>query len=154
MAEPGPEESQHADASGVSFADFATEIENHYKNLIAKTSAAPKDFYEHWQAFVSAVNWSERWLQGLIALELLLLLIVLIFRNDANIQGGLFLVICLLVYFSERINMYCASNWQSFATQNYFDEHGSFAVTLFSGPLLFIAVIQVVTIDSYTMCAF
>ena len=91
------------------------------------------------------MNWNERWLQGLILSEVLLLAIVLLYRNSAEMQTILFLLICALIFFSERINLYCASNWQIFSTQNYFDEHGSFAVTLFSGPLLFIALVQVVS---------
>ena len=32
-----------------SFAAFADEISNHYADMVAKASAAPKDAWEHWE---------------------------------------------------------------------------------------------------------
>ena len=95
-------------------------------------------------AFAAAIDWNERWIQMLIGFEVMLFIVVLVFRNSYEFQSVLFLVICLLVAFSERINTLCAEHWRLFATQNYFDVHGTFAITLFSGPLLFIGLVQVV----------
>lgn len=41
-----------------------------------------------------------------------------------------------LVYFGENINSVAGQHWQSFATQDYFDEHGVFYNTIVSGPAL------------------
>lgn len=49
------------------------------------------------------------------------------------------------VYFAENLNRVLGSNWKRFATQNYFDPHGIFLSALWSGPLLFIAIIILVS---------
>lgn len=49
------------------------------------------------------------------------------------------------VYFAENLNRVLGSNWKRFATQNYFDPHGVFLSALWSGPLLFIAIIILVS---------
>ena len=159
MEEPPPE-----DQSG-SFDDYVSGIESHFKGLLGKASLAPRDAYEHWagdcakmkffifpflirshfQAFTHAIDWKERWLQGLIFFEILLFILVIFCRNSFELQSLVFFIICALVYLSERLNTFCSQNWERFATQNYFDEHGSFAVTMFSGPLLFIGFVQVVS---------
>jgi hypothetical protein len=38
--------------SSGTFAEFASEIEKHYKTLVSKASVAPKDMYEHYQGFI------------------------------------------------------------------------------------------------------
>ena len=95
-------------------------------------------------AFASAIDWNERWIQLLLAFELTLLIIVVVYRNNFELQACTFFFLCILISFSERINAICANNWGLFSTQNYFDVHGAFAVTFFSGPLLFIGFIQLV----------
>lgn len=39
-----------------------------------------------------------------------------------------------LVYFGESINSLAGQHWQAFATQNYFDRHGTFYSTIVAGP--------------------
>ena len=95
-------------------------------------------------AFTSAVDWSETWLRGLACFHIILLLIVIMTRHDATIQSGLFLYICFLVFLAEYLNDFCANNWESFASQNYFDKNGIFAAVVYAGPLLIIALIQMV----------
>lgn len=53
------------------------------------------------------------------------------------------------VYFAETLNKILARNWRSFATQNYFDPYGIFLSALWSGPLLFIAIIILVSICNH-----
>ncbi|KAI6681191.1 hypothetical protein NL676_035072 [Syzygium grande] len=48
------------------------------------------------------------------------------------------------VYLAERLNKFLGDNWKSFATQNYFDPHGLFLSTLWSGPLLVVAIVILV----------
>jgi len=42
----------------------------------------------------------------------------------------------ILVRCAELINGYAARNWESFATQNYFDRGGIFVGIMLCGPLL------------------
>ncbi|KAF3645229.1 putative psbP domain-containing protein 5, chloroplastic-like [Capsicum annuum] len=55
------------------------------------------------------------------------------------------------VYGAERLNRILAANWKSFARQNYFDSHGIFLSTLWSGPLLVIAIIVLVN-TLFSLC--
>lgn len=49
------------------------------------------------------------------------------------------------VYLAERLNSILADNWKSFASQNYFDPHGLFLSVLWSGPLLLVAIVILVS---------
>lgn len=49
------------------------------------------------------------------------------------------------VCFAETINSILAKRWKSFAGQNYFDTHGLFISALWSGPLLFITAVILVS---------
>lgn len=49
------------------------------------------------------------------------------------------------VYLAERLNHLLARNWKCFAGQNYFDPRGLFLSILWSGPLLIIAMIILVS---------
>ncbi|KAI6675899.1 hypothetical protein NL676_036695 [Syzygium grande] len=48
------------------------------------------------------------------------------------------------IYLAERLNKFLGDNWKSFATQNYFDPHGLFLSTLWSGHLMVIAIVILV----------
>ena len=54
------------------------------------------------------------------------------------------LVVGVLVRCAELLNGYAARNWETFATQNYFDRGGIFIGIFFCGPLL---------LDSFMMLA-
>ncbi|RRT50079.1 hypothetical protein B296_00044128, partial [Ensete ventricosum] len=49
------------------------------------------------------------------------------------------------VYFAEWINSFLGKNWKSFSSQNYFDPHGLFISVLWSGPLLVLTILIVVS---------
>ena len=51
------------------------------------------------------------------------------------------------VYLAEWLNSILANNWKSFATQNYFDSHGLFLSVLWSGPLLVVAIVVLVSLS-------
>ena len=104
-------------------------------------------------AFRAAIDWEERWIQGLVVFHILLFVLFLLFRNNIDFQTAQFLLICVLVGFSERLNGFCALHWRSFSRQNYFDEHGTFASTLFSGPLLLIGFAQLINFLRLTSSA-
>ena len=50
------------------------------------------------------------------------------------------------VYLAERLNRFLGKNWKSFSSQNYFDPSGLFMSVLWSGPLLVISMIILVSI--------
>lgn len=125
-----------------SFNDFASQISADLTKLVKESYKAPATFMEHMAAFKAAVDWSEPWIKGLMVFHLVMLLVFLRLKNNEDAQTGIFMVLCALVMFSERINGICAANWRSFSTQNYFDERGTFAVTMWSGPLLSILFFQ------------
>jgi transmembrane protein 18 len=112
--------------------------------LMAK-SRKPESFTEHWEAFVAAVNWREHWIVGLLSFHLVYFLFVLYARKNISVQACLFVLICILVALTESLNKWANANWRVFSGQNYFDHHGAFAVTMFSGPLLFIGLVQLVS---------
>ena len=63
-------------------------------------------------------------------------------RHNNTIQMGLFVTIMASIYMAERLNALAADNWESFSTQNYFDQRGVFISTLWSTPLLLIGVVM------------
>lgn len=91
--------------------------------------------------FVAAVDWSERWIQGLLAFHLTLLILVILFRRIPYVHASVFFGIMPIVYFSERLNKMAAQHWQLFAGQNYFDPQGIFTSALLSAPLLLIMLL-------------
>lgn len=104
----------------------------------------PETAFEMWQAFTSAINWSERWIQALLAFHVTLFVVAVVLRNNENAQMSIFLTVCILVYFCESVNTYCALHWREFSTQNYFDERGVFASVMYAAPLLVIGLLQLV----------
>lgn len=56
------------------------------------------------------------------------------------------------VYLAERINRFLGVRWKMFARQNYFDSHGLFISTLWSGPLLII--LMIIVVSTYYLAVF
>ncbi|XP_010063772.2 transmembrane protein 18 [Eucalyptus grandis] len=100
--------------------------------------------YDNLIGFFHAIDWKEPWLICLISFHILLLIIAIISRKSVNFQMCLFLLTLSGVYLAERLNKILGDNWKSFATQNYFDPQGIFLSTLWSGPLLVIAIVILV----------
>jgi cobalamin synthase len=90
-------------------------------------------------------DWTENWIRGILAFHVILLLTVLLLRNNANAQCVILLCIFALTRAAESINTYAAAHWTEFATQNYFDKNGVFMGTVFAAPLLCIAFLQLVS---------
>ena len=49
------------------------------------------------------------------------------------------------VYLAESLNRFLGKNWKSFSSHNYFDPSGLFMSVLWSGPLLVISMIILVS---------
>lgn len=136
---------QEYESSGEDFGDFMQEVQDHVQGLIKKHYKPPETNWEALQAFTHAINWSEPFIQGLIAFHLVLLTTVLMTRRSIEIQFILFCFVALMVFMSEQINHLGSTHWREFATQNYFDQSGIFIGIFMSGPFLLIALVQLVS---------
>lgn len=125
-----------------SFGEFMQSIEESVVKMMRETTKAPKDMWEHFQAFKTAINWKEPLIIGLLSFHLFFFILVITTRKNVDFQTWLFLVICILVWSSEWTNSYLHDNYKVVATQNYFDKSGLFAGIMYSGPLLFIGFFQ------------
>jgi len=101
----------------------------------------PETPWEHIQAFRAAITWGEPFIVCIAAFHAMMLgATVFILKRDGS-KGRLawLIVISLMVMSSERLNRYGSHNWESFATQDYFDNNGLFVSLFFSAPLLILS---------------
>ena len=103
-------------------------------------------FYDAVMGFYHAVNWNQRWLQLLLASHVVVLILMLWTRKRFEIQVGIFSFICVCGLLAQPLNGYLKDRWTQFADQDYFDENGLFISVVFSGPLLVIGFIQVISL--------
>ncbi|POO00221.1 Transmembrane protein [Trema orientale] len=119
--------------------------------LSAELRSGLRPAYENFIGFFHAIDWKEPWLLGLVGFHFLLLLTTITSRKNLNFQMFLFLLALAGVYLAERLNNFLGKNWKSFASQNYFDPNGLFLSVLWSGPLLFIAIIILIN-TLFSLC--
>lgn len=94
--------------------------------------------------FYHAVQWSEWWIVTLLCTHVVLLALSLGTRKWFSAQVTLWLLLMVATFCTEYINTWARANWQLFATQNYFDAEGFFAVVVYAAPLLLCQLIIVV----------
>ena len=101
--------------------------------------AQPENPMEHFHAFRSAINWSEKFIIGLICFQIVMFLLCLfVSRKDRGLAPR----VCLLVFIgvvvrsAEWLNAQGVQHWESFATQDYFDKRGIFIGIMLCAPLL------------------
>jgi len=113
-------------AAAAGFDEFMKTITSHYNHVIKETAKAPQGAKESFLAFTSAVNFNEPWIQWLLGFHIFYFLIFIWTRRNIDIQTIQFLITCMLVYISERLNTLAHDNWQAFSLQDYFDKQGVF----------------------------
>ncbi|KAL0274473.1 UNVERIFIED_CONTAM: hypothetical protein PYX00_006886 [Menopon gallinae] len=86
--------------------------------------------------FLRNIEWQDPWIVGLIIFHITVTLTTVLTRNHGNFQVALFLILLLLVYFSESINELASNYWTMFSRQQYFDSKGMFISLVFSAPIL------------------
>ncbi|XP_031638183.1 transmembrane protein 18 [Contarinia nasturtii] len=93
------------------------------------------EIVDYW-GYLKSIDWYDPWLIALILVHIGTTTAAVCTRNHSLFQMVLFLVLLLLVYFSETINELAARNWRTFSRQQYFDSNGLFISTVFSIPIL------------------
>jgi transmembrane protein 18 len=103
------------------------------------------------RAFVAAVDWSERWIQAVVALHVFLLVVIILTRTHFWVQVGLFVFMAVVGLLAQPLNHFLSQHWSAFATQNYFDANGFFISVFLSMPFITLMVLQLVLILYYAM---
>lgn len=114
---------------------------------IFESQVGPQTPLEHIDAFRSAINWSEPFVRYLIVFQAIAFMsTVYVCKSKNSILRFVFLVsISVIVKSAEYLNRYGAANWESFATQNYFDHRGIFLGIMLSAPLLTYSFIMLIS---------
>lgn len=99
----------------------------------------------YWPHFYFQIDWYDPLCLALISFHIIVTLATFFTRNHGNFQVLLFLLLILLVYFSESINEFAAHNWRTFSRQQYFDSKGMFISIVFSVPILLNLMLMVVS---------
>lgn len=117
-------------------------IKESIKQDVFSQHVGPKNFFEHIAAFTSAINWTEPFILAILMFHVIIIASTIWARYNKNMVGQMTIIglITILVYFSETLNFWGSSNWEEFATQNYFDPHGFFMVTMVGTPLLLVFI--------------
>lgn len=84
---------------------------------------------------------------GLIAFHIVTFLTTLYVTRRCGMWSRMIFLTVLagIVRSAERLNDYGAQNWESFATQNYFDKSGIFISIMISTPLLLMAFYMLIS---------
>ncbi|CAM9983669.1 unnamed protein product [Ectocarpus fasciculatus] len=131
---------------GEAFNGFLGDVQANVLSQLNAHSVGPEGFVENFEAFRSAVDWTEPWIQGILVFHLLLWLFFIVTRRSFGAQVGLFAVILTGTRLSEFINTCLRDRWQDFSRQNYFDEHGIFMGVMWAGPLLILGFTMLVSL--------
>ncbi|KAI9318707.1 transmembrane protein 18-domain-containing protein [Dichotomocladium elegans] len=106
----------------------------------ASTSAAAAGidrYIERTVSFFRAIDWSQHWLQGLIAFHIVCFFTTIALRNHHNALSIFFFIILGLAAMAHQLNNLGQQHWQKFASANYFDDQGLFIVSVYAFPLIF-----------------
>mmetsp|Transcript_90032 Transcript_90032/g.155985 ORF Transcript_90032/g.155985 Transcript_90032/m.155985 type:complete len:172 (+) Transcript_90032:52-567(+) len=120
-------------------------LEEAVSNLLTGKHAYTQSFWEDLQAFVHAVDWAkDQWIFGVFAVEVAILCLVVLSRRCWEGLAAIFVLNGVLLFFLERLNTLAREHWEAFASQQYFDESGTFACVIFGAPMLICQLVIVV----------
>eukprot|EP00889_Picochlorum_renovo_P006139 jgi/Picre1/33169/NNA_008494.t1 len=122
--------------------DVIAEFSKIWKQLVVSGPSMIQDFTE----FIRAIDWSERWIQAILAVQACILLTLIIFRNNMVVQNTIFALSVVVIYKADVLNAWGARHWEDFARHNYFEKNGAFVSALISAPLLFGMLIVLVNL--------
>lgn len=94
---------------------------------------------EHFNAFRSAITWSETFILSLVAFQISMFCMTLwVSRRDRGLTArvSVMVSIFIIVRSAEWLNQLGGKHWESFATQNYFDRKGIFVSIMLCFPLI------------------
>jgi len=86
--------------------------------------------------FLSHVDWSEPFLQGIVTFHVICLVLILCTRRKVWFQGAFFTILLISISLTEYANKWLAENFKMFLKLQYFDSHGMFISLLYSSPVL------------------
>jgi hypothetical protein len=96
--------------------------------------------------FISSVDWDQRWLHALIVYFVCLLVAILLTRKRTSWQIGFFGMCLVQTFLAQFYNDLARSEWQRFASANYFGERGFFVSIMFGLPHVVLAVVCLVNL--------
>mmetsp|Transcript_15242 Transcript_15242/g.19890 ORF Transcript_15242/g.19890 Transcript_15242/m.19890 type:complete len:261 (-) Transcript_15242:267-1049(-) len=107
---------------------------------IMEGQSGPQTFQEHFEAFRSAITWSEPFIMGLVAFQLIIFLSTLyVCRKNVALAPRIVLMVMIAgtVRSAEMLNSWASKNWEDWGiTQNYFDPRGIFVSIFVCAPLM------------------
>jgi hypothetical protein len=99
-------------------------------------------FVDNVRGFVRTVDWSETWLQALLAAHVLTFLAIVVFRNSMRVQTTLFFALLVLCWLASYVDAWAAANWKLFTKFNYFNRGGGlFVAVVYAAPMMFNAML-------------
>lgn len=92
-------------------------------------------------SFVTAVDWTERWILGLFAFHAILYVVAICLRKNPDALVIYFFFIMMLAWFSQHLSDLGDKYWYYFASENYFYPRDVFVSFAWTAPLLLLAVL-------------
>ncbi|CAO3695091.1 unnamed protein product [Rhizopus stolonifer] len=102
-------------------------------------------------AFFNAIDWSERWIQSLLAFHIVCFIILLYTRNRSNGLSIYFFVLLGLAALTQPLNSLGMTYWKLFSKAPYFEKSGIFIVSVYAAPLLINAFFTLIFILKSTI---
>ncbi|KAI9490546.1 transmembrane protein 18-domain-containing protein [Zychaea mexicana] len=103
-------------------------------------------YIERTYEFLDAIDWSQKWLQGLIGFHVICFATTLLLRNHSTGLSVYFFVLLGMAALVKPLNGLCKTHWEEFASADYFDESGLFIVSVYALPLVFNAFVTLIFI--------
>ncbi|KAI9247451.1 transmembrane protein 18-domain-containing protein [Phascolomyces articulosus] len=107
-------------------------------------------FMERTYEFIDAIDWTQTWLQALIGFHTVCFITTLLLRNHSTGLSIYFFLLLGMAALAKPLNDLGRTHWDNFASANYFDESGLFAVSIYALPLVFNSFVTLIFILKMT----